>query len=67
MRLRGPQRPHLCHRESTRYDRRSTMIATNQHFRAWSKTFPAPAMTRFPVDRLAHQATIFEMNTESAR
>ena len=52
---------------SARYERRSIMITANQPFGEWNKVFPDPAMTPAAVDRLAHHATIFEMNVESYR
>jgi DNA replication protein DnaC len=52
---------------SARYERRSVLITANQPFGDWSKIFPNPAMTLAVVDRLAHHATIFEMNVESYR
>ena len=41
------------------------LITANQPFGEWGKVFPDPAMTLDAVDRLVHQATIFEMNVES--
>ena len=52
---------------SARYERRSMLITANQPFGEWGKVFPDPAMTLAAVDRLAHHATIFEMNVESYR
>ncbi|MCP4380503.1 MAG: ATP-binding protein, partial [Hyphomicrobiales bacterium] len=52
---------------STRYERRSMLITTNQPFGQWEKVFPDPAMTLAAVDRLVHHATILEMNVESYR
>jgi DNA replication protein DnaC len=52
---------------SARYERRSLLITANQPFGEWGKIFPDQAMTVAVVDRLVHQATIFEMNVESYR
>ena len=52
---------------SARYERRSTLITTNQPFGVCGKVFPDPAMTLAAVDRLVHQATIFEINVDSYR
>jgi DNA replication protein DnaC len=52
---------------SARYERRSTLITANQPFGAWDTILPDPAMTLAAVDRLVHNATIFEMNVESYR
>jgi hypothetical protein len=53
---------------SARHERRSLLITANQPFgsRAGS-IFPDQAMTVAVVDRLAHHATIFEMNIKSYR
>ena len=51
----------------TRYERRSMLITANQAFGQWGKVFPDKAMTLAAIDRLAHHATIFEMNVESYR
>ncbi len=50
-----------------RYERRSLLVSANQPFGEWGKIFPDQAMTLAVVDRLAHHATIFEMNVESYR
>src|SRR5499426_2748838 len=50
-----------------RYERRSTLITSNQSFGEWGKVFPDQAMTLAAIDRLIHHATILEMNVESYR
>ena len=40
------------------------LITANQPFGEWNTIFPDPAMTLAAVDRLAHHATIFEMNVK---
>ena len=52
---------------SSRYERRSMLITANQPFGEWGSIFPDRAMTLAAVDRLAHRATIFELNVESYR
>ncbi len=52
---------------SARCERRSTLVAANQHFGQSNRIFPDPAMTLAAVDRRLHHATIFEMNVESCR
>jgi DNA replication protein DnaC len=52
---------------SARYERRSMLITANQPFGEWGKIFPDPAMTLAAIDRLAHHATILEMNVDSYR
>jgi DNA replication protein DnaC len=50
---------------SARYERRSLLITANQPFGEWGKVFPDTSLRLAAVDRLVHQATIFEMNVES--
>ncbi|MDF0498425.1 ATP-binding protein [Bradyrhizobium yuanmingense] len=52
---------------SARYERRSMLITANQPFGEWNRVFPDPAMTLAAIDRLAHHATIVEMNVKSYR
>ena len=52
---------------AARYERRSTLITSNQPFGEWGRIFPDQAMTLAAVDRLIHHATILEMNVESYR
>jgi IstB-like ATP binding protein len=52
---------------AARYERRSMLITANQPFGEWGKIFPDQAMTLAAIDRLAHHATILEMNVESYR
>lgn len=48
-----------------RYARKCFAITANQPFSGWDHVFAEPAMTRAAVDRLVHQASIFEINVES--
>lgn len=50
---------------SARYEGRSMLITANQPFGAWDTIFPDPTMPLAADDRIAHHATIFEMNAES--
>ena len=43
------------------------LITANQPFGELGKIFPDPVMTLAAVDRLVHNATIFELNVESYR
>ena len=52
---------------AARYERRSLLITANQPFGEWGRVFPDQAMTLAASDRLAHHATILEMNVESYR
>lgn len=52
---------------ATRYERRSLLITPNQPFGEWGKIFTDKTMTLAAIDRLAHHATILEMNAESYR
>ena len=52
---------------AARYERRSLFITANAAFGAWETLFPDKAMTIAAIDRLVHQAVIFEMNVESYR
>jgi DNA replication protein DnaC len=52
---------------SSRYERRSLLITSNQSFGEWTSIFPDAAMTLAAVDRLVHHAVILEMNVESYR
>jgi hypothetical protein len=52
---------------SARYERRSLLITANQPFGEGGRIFPDPAMTLAAIDRLAHHATILEMNVDSYR
>ncbi len=52
---------------SSRYERRSLLIAANQPFGERGKVFPDQAMTLAATDRLVHHAAILEMNVESYR
>jgi DNA replication protein DnaC len=52
---------------AARYERRSLLITANQPFGEWGRIFPDQAMTLAAIDRLAHHATILEMNVESYR
>lgn len=48
-----------------RYKLKSIAITANAPFSAWDELFPNKATTVAAVDRLAHQATILEMNVDS--
>ncbi len=52
---------------SARYERRSMLITANQPFSESGKIFRGKAMTLGAIDRLAHQATILEMNVDRHR
>lgn len=52
---------------AARYERKSLAITANQPFSGWDQGFAEVAMTLAAVDRLAHHATIFELNVESYR
>ncbi|MEO7910055.1 MAG: IS21-like element helper ATPase IstB [Roseiflexaceae bacterium] len=50
-----------------RYERKSIAITANTPFSQWGEVFVDAAMTVAAVDRLAHHATILEMNVASYR
>ena len=52
---------------AARSERWSLLVTANQPFGEWNRIFPDPAMTVAAIDRLAHHATVFEMNVESCR
>jgi len=52
---------------SSRYERRSLLVTSNQPFGEWTSVFPDAAMTLAAVDRLVHHAVILEINVESYR
>ena len=50
-----------------RYERKSLIVTCNQPFSEWGKIFPGPAVTVAAIDRLVHNSTIVEINTDSYR
>ena len=59
--------PVLFELIAERYERKSIAITANTPFSQWGDVFVDPAMTLAAIDRLVHNATILEMNTESYR
>jgi len=52
---------------SQRYERGSTLIASNLPFDEWTKTFGTERLTGALLDRLTHHVNILEMNGDSYR
>jgi hypothetical protein len=50
-----------------RYERRSVIITSNVHFKAWDRIFKDPMTTAAAVDRVVHPPVILEMTGPSVR
>ena len=52
---------------SQRYERGSTLVATNLPFDEWTEVFGSERLTGALLDRLTHHVHILEMNGDSYR
>ena len=67
MPLRSDESGDLYELIRLRYERRATIITSNRAVAEWPAVFGAPMLASVAVDRLRHQANVFEIDGPSHR